>query len=66
MLNMSRKSEEFLKENLPEVINMKDTTAALDAISTWMQIYGFDSNDDINEPGREAERVYDDIYIHND
>ena len=32
----------------------------------WMQIYGFDSNDDINEPGREAERVYDDIYIHND
>ena len=34
MLNMSRKSEEFLKENLPEVINMKDTNAALDAIST--------------------------------
>lgn len=66
MLNMSEKSEQFLKENIPEVLDMTDTNDALDAISTWMQLYGFDGNDDINEQGREAEHVYDDIYVHND
>ena len=63
---MSEKSEQFLKEKIPEVLDMSDINDALDAISTWMQLYGFDGNDDINEPGREAEHVYDDIYVHND
>lgn len=64
MNNISKESVEFLKEKLPEALTM-NRLDALTALYTWIDYNGFAPPDylDYNDLGREAQRVYDDIYL---
>lgn len=63
----SEKSIEFLKKNAPEVLNEPDYNKALTELFVWINRYGFAPPKylDYNDLGREAQKVYDDIYLSN-
>lgn len=67
MLKMSKESRSFLEVNLPELladINIRD---ALDILYELIDEKGFapPHYDEYNDFGREAQRVYDDLYLSN-
>lgn len=68
MLKMTDVSQEFLKKHLPKVLEEDDINDALDLLSDFIDEYGFESPlyERFNDLGREAQRVYDDIYISNE
>ncbi|CEK33569.1 hypothetical protein UMC2_08191 [[Clostridium] sordellii] len=58
----------FIKQNIlnaDEIINSNDVDLLLNKISEVMMFEGFDDNDEINDFGRAAERVYDNIFYNN-
>lgn len=58
----------FIKQNIlnaDEIINYNDVDLLLNKISEVMMFEGFDDNDEINDFGRTAERVYDNIFYNN-
>ena len=65
MLNMSNASRKFLEENLPNVINATEVNDILDPLYDLIDMKGFDVDEEYNDFGREAQSVYDDLYIHN-
>lgn len=68
MLTMKESSKQFLRHNLPEALECSDTNDALSLLSDLIDEKGFAPPDyyDYNDFGREAQRVYDDIYLSND
>lgn len=66
MLKMQEKSKEFLKKNLPKSLTM-DIGDALLALYDLIDEKGFapPHYDEYNDFGREAQRVYDDLYLSN-
>ena len=68
MLKMTNVSEEFLKKHLPKALEEDDINDALDLLSDFIDEYGFESTryEDYNDLGREAQKVYDDIYLSNE
>ncbi len=67
MLNMTDKSRKFLSENLPQVITEEDIGAALRMLNDMIDRKGFAPPDyyDYSDFGREAQKVYDDLYYSN-
>jgi predicted house-cleaning noncanonical NTP pyrophosphatase (MazG superfamily) len=66
MLNMTEASRRFLQENLPEALNAEKVNDALDVLYDWIELHGFNDEDLYNEAGKEAQKVYDDLFYHND
>ena len=68
MINLTADEIRFIKENFEnaeELIasnDLRDVLYAIDGIITYK---GFDINEDLNDFGREAQRIYDDIYYNN-
>ena len=66
MLNMSEKTREFLKRYLPETLNATDVNDILIPLYMWIDIHGFDAEEEYNELGKLGQEVYDDLYCNND
>lgn len=67
-MKLSDSDKAFIKENISnadEIINSNDVDLVLSKISEVMMMEGFDSNDEINDFGRLAEKVYDNIFYNN-
>ncbi len=67
MLKMSEKSYAFLRAHLPEALEAQRINDTLDLIYMLIERKGFAPPHyyDYNDFGREAQRVYDDIYLSN-
>lgn len=66
MLNMTNESKEFLIKNIPETLGCSDVNDALDALYDWIDLNGFADDGLYNIKGKQAQQVYDDLYISND
>lgn len=64
---MKKTSRAFLKENLPEALNTDVLNEALDMLFDLIEEKGFapPHYQDYNDFGREAQKVYDDLYYNN-
>lgn len=67
MLKMAKESLEFLKKNLPVALEFEEVDDALLALYDLIEEKGFSPPhyDEYNDFGREAQRVYDDLYLSN-
>jgi hypothetical protein len=67
MLKMTEKSRQFLKGNLPEALERDDIGGVLWLLYDLIDEKGFapPHYDEYNDFGREAQRVYDDLYLNN-
>ena len=68
MLNLSQSDIQFIKKNFDnseEMINNYTIQQMLDAIYDIIDYQGFDQDYDYNDFGREAQKVYDSIYVNN-
>lgn len=67
MLNMNETSKAFLDRNLPEALQTNAKRDALDMLFDLIDEKGFapPHYDEYNDFGREAQRVYDDLYLSN-
>lgn len=65
MLNMSEQSKQFLEKYLPRALMEQHVNDALDLLFDLIEEKGFapPHYDEYNDFGREAQRVYDDIYL---
>ncbi len=64
---MTEESRVFLKKNLPEALEENTLKSALRLLFDWINRNGFAPPDyyDYNDLGREAQRVYDDLFLSN-
>lgn len=67
MLKMTEKSRDFLSENLPAALTTENIGDALDLLYDLIDEKGFapPHYDEYNDFGREAQKVYDDLYLSN-
>ena len=67
MLIMTEKSREFLKSNLPSALECCFVKDALDLLYDLIEERGFEPprHEEYNEFGRQAQKVYDDLYLSN-
>lgn len=67
MLNMTDASKAFLEKNLPVALKAETLNDALDALYDLIEEKGFapPHYQDYNDFGREAQKVYDDLYFSN-
>ena len=67
MLNMSEESRHFLEKHLPAALEVSRIQDALDPLYDLIDEKGFapPHYDEYNDFGREAQRVYDDLYLSN-
>ena len=65
--NLKESSREFLKENLPAALKAHTLREALILLDDLIDEKGFapPHYEDYNDFGREAQRVYDDLYYNN-
>nr|DAG42531.1 MAG TPA: hypothetical protein [Bacteriophage sp.] len=65
MVRMALKSKQFLEKYLPEALDSDSVRAILRLLYDWIDEKGFapPHYDEYNDLGREAQRVYDDIYL---
>ena len=68
MLKMEDKSRRFLEKNLSEALKTDSIGQALDLLYDLINEKGFapPHYDNYNDFGREAQRVYDDLYLSNE
>ena len=68
MLKMKESSKQFLEKNLPEALKCEKLNDALRLLYDLIDEQGFAPPlyHDYNDFGREAQRVYDDLYLSND
>lgn len=64
---MTHTSMSFLQERIPDALNIENKKDALILIEDYIDQNGFAPPDyyDYNDLGREAQKVYDDIYLSN-
>ena len=62
---MTEASRKFLEQNLPDALRTEKIGDVLDMTFDWIDDHGFapPHYDEYNDLGREAQRVYDDIYL---
>ena len=68
MLNINKRDEEFIKENFEnwkQLLNSVDKKTFLRELHFFIDREGFDEFYNLNDLGREAQRVYDSIYYNN-
>lgn len=67
MIKMSETSKLFLETHLPGLLNVETKTDILDSLYELIDEKGFapPHYDSYNDFGREAQRVYDDIFYSN-
>lgn len=67
-MNMSTESKIFLEKHLPLALQAKEINEALDLLFVLIDEKGFapPHYDEYNDFGREAQRVYDDLYLSNE
>ena len=67
MLKMSEESRRFLQKNLPKALEVDAVNDALDPLFDLIEENGYapPHYDSYNDFGREAQRVYDDLYYSN-
>ena len=68
MIRLNQEQISFIKENFEnweELLNSADINDILEAVQRIMIYKGFDANYDLNDFGREAQRVYDSICYNN-
>lgn len=67
MLNMNKKTEEFLRENLPKALASDDIGEVLWMLYDLIDEKGFapPHYDSYNDFGREAQKAYGDLYDSN-
>ena len=67
MLNKTDTSKRFLEKNLPEALSSDDIGEALRLLYDLIDEKGFapPHYDEYNDFGREAQKVYDDLYLGN-
>lgn len=68
MLKMTKESKAFLEKHLPEALNGIGISDVLDMLYDLIDEKGFapPHYDEYNDFGREAQKVYDDLYYNND
>ena len=66
-MKMLDESKRFLEKNLPAALQMDSLCEALDLLYELIDEKGFapPHYDEYNDFGREAQRVYDDLYLSN-
>lgn len=66
-LKLSNSSRVFLEKHLPSVLQANTIREALDLLDDFIDETGFapPHYDEYNDFGREAQRVYDDLYLSN-
>ena len=64
-MRMTKESRKFLERNLPNALRTENLGEVLHMLYDWIDNYGFapPHYDEYNDLGREAQRVYDDIYL---
>lgn len=68
MINLTKKQEEFIRNNLenPEhLMSSDDANEVLEALDKLMLYEGFDENEEPNARGYEIESIRDEIYMNN-
>ena len=67
MLTMTAESREFLEKSLPEALTIGDKRTVLRMLYDLIDEKGFapPHYDSYNDFGREAQQVYDDLYLSN-
>lgn len=67
MLKMTEQSKVFLSRHLPDTLESNDIGEVLDLLYDLIDEKGFapPHYDEYNDFGREAQRVYDDLYLNN-
>lgn len=67
MLKMSEKSKAFIQENIPSVLNAEKLGDVLNALFDLIEDKGYAPPNyyDYNDFGREAQKVYDDVFLSN-
>lgn len=65
MVRMTPESKRFLEKNLPNALETDSVRQTLLLLFDWIEDHGFapPHYDEYNDLGREAQRVYDDIYL---
>lgn len=65
MVRMTDKSKAFLKEYIPDALNKEEVKSVLRLLYDLIVEKGFapPHYDEYNDFGREAQKVYDDIYL---
>lgn len=68
MVKMQDSSKAFLKKNAPAVLEKNTSRDALIELGKFINHFGFSppEYEDYNDLGREAQKVYDDIYLSNE
>ena len=68
MVKMSEHSRTFLRKYIPEALGCEAVNDVLDQIYEFIDLEGFapPHYDSYNDLGREAQRVYDDLYLSNE
>lgn len=69
-MNFTEDDRKFIKKHFPnadEVLSLTNVRDVLDAIFDWINENGFAPPDyyDYNDMGREAQKVYDRIFLNN-
>lgn len=65
MFNMSESSRLFLEKNCPDLMKETSLRNFLLGLDDFITMNGLDENDDMTNFGREAQAVYDEIYMCN-
>lgn len=68
MIQFSEQDKKFIMENFEnakDILAEQDIKKVLRVIDDLIMDKGFDANYDLNDFGREAQRVYDSIYYNN-
>ena len=68
MIQFSEQDKKFIMENFEnakDILAEQDIKKVLRVIDDLIMGKGFDANYDLNDFGREAQRVYDSIYYNN-
>lgn len=65
MFNMSDSSRDFLEKNCPELLKVDNLRDFLLGLDNFITMEGLDENDNMTAFGREAQAVYDEIYMCN-
>lgn len=65
MMRMMPESKKFLEEYLPAALKVNTVDGVLSLLYEWIDENGFapPKYEDYNDLGREAQRVYDDIFF---